>query len=82
MSNRRSFNAKQQEWPNVLPMINRRLPRGMIAEVLPGHSEVGGFDLVIWRDGRREDGLMFTGLPDLRAVRQHIKIAVEASHER
>lgn len=65
----------------VLPLIPQRLPGGFISEIYPGNSEVGGFDLFIWRDESRDDGLMFTGLPDLRAVRKHIALVVEAAHE-
>lgn len=65
----------------VLPLIPRHLPGGFISEIYPSNSEVGGFDLFIWRDESRDDGLMFTGLPDLRAVRKHIALVVEAAHE-
>jgi len=64
----------------ILPLIPQQLPGGMVVEVFPAAPEVGGFDLTIWKNRTREDGLMFCGLPDLRAVRRLISLAMEAAH--
>jgi hypothetical protein len=62
----------------ITPLVPKRLPGGMVADVYPASPETGGFDLVVWRSESRDDGLHFAALPDLRAVRKHINLVVRA----
>lgn len=57
---------------NVIPMIPRRLPNGFLLQVFPAAPEVGGLDLIVWRNAARDDGFLVAGLPDLSAVRKCI----------
>lgn len=36
----------------------RRLPNQMLVEVFPAASEVGGYEVIIWRNDARDDGFM------------------------
>lgn len=43
----------------VAPLVDLSLPGGFIADLSRAAPEVGGYCLIVWRNARRDDGLIF-----------------------
>lgn len=51
---------------NVIPLAPRRLLNRPV-DIFPAETEVGGFEVIIWQNDYRDDGLMMH-VPDLSSV--------------
>lgn len=56
---------------NVIPLAPRRLLNRPV-DIYPAEKEVGGFEVIIWQNDCRDDGLM-VHIPDLASVYRFLR---------
>ena len=64
--------------PNIIALLPRTLPGGFQVEYSPGSPDVGGLQVIIWRDAERNEGHCFTVATPFDAYRILTKIAEHA----
>jgi len=61
--------------PNIIALLPRTLPGGFRVKYSPKVSEVGGLQVIIWRDAGRNEGHCFNVATPFDAYRILTKIA-------
>jgi len=60
---------------NIIVLLPQMLPGGFRVEYFPEVPEVGGLQVIIWRDGARNDGFCFHAPTPFDAYRTLTKMA-------
>ncbi|MDO9637609.1 MAG: hypothetical protein Q7J44_03610 [Pseudotabrizicola sp.] len=63
---------------NVIALLPRTLPGGFRVEYSPEVSELGGLQVIIWKDAARNEGFCFSAPTPFDAYRILTKIAEQS----